>query len=135
MSPIRAAVPIPQRTVGALNMYSVVGHAFSTESLALAESFAGYAGVAVANAALYQSAVQEARHIHQALETRSIIEQAKGILIGARGCSAAHAFGLLTRASQHQNRKLRDIAAELVEHAQAPNTAPAADRIQPIQLR
>jgi len=48
------------------------------------------------------------------MEARAVIEQAKGILIGAERCGPDEAFATLTRASQNQNRKLRDIAAEIV---------------------
>jgi hypothetical protein len=37
-----------------------------------------------------------------------------GIIIGSKGCSADEAFELLTRQSQHENRKLRDVAIDLV---------------------
>ncbi len=116
---LSVGLPAPQRTVGALNMYSSAAHAFTPESVGLAEAFAGYAGVAVANAALYQSAAQEARHMHQALKTRARIEQARGILMANHRCSADEAFLLLIRASQLQNRTLHDVAVELVEQTQA----------------
>ena len=117
---LSVGMPIPQRTVGALNMYSATNHAITPDSVALAQAFAGYAGFAVANAALYHSAVEEAQHMHTALRTRAVIEQAKGILMGTRRCTAEEAFTLLTRASQNQNRKLRDIAIEIVTKAAAP---------------
>ncbi len=117
---LSVGLPVPQRTVGALNMYSAADHAIAAKSVELAEAFAGYAAVAVANAALYQSAVEEARHMHEALKTRAVIEQAKGILMGSRRCSADDAFLLLARASQHQNRKLHDIAVELVDRTVVP---------------
>ena len=56
----------------------------------------------------------EVAGLRRALETRGVIEQAKGIIIGATGCDADHAFRMLVSQSQHQNRKLHDIAAELV---------------------
>lgn len=111
---LSVGLPIPQRTIGALNMYSAADHPVSADSVVLAEAFAGYAAVALANATLYHSAVDEAHHMHAALRHRSTIEQAKGILMATRHCSPEEAFGLLTRASQHQNRKLHEVAAELV---------------------
>jgi two-component system, response regulator / RNA-binding antiterminator len=52
--------------------------------------------------------------MRRAMETRAVIEQAKGILIAQRHCSPEHAFELLTRLSQATHRKLRDCAADLV---------------------
>jgi AmiR/NasT family two-component response regulator len=55
-----------------------------------------------------------AEQLEQALASRAVIEQAKGILMGAQRCDSDTAFRMLVRASQTQNRKLRDIAAEIV---------------------
>jgi hypothetical protein len=52
------------------------------------------------------------------MESRAVIEQAKGIIMAANRCSPEAAFDILRRASQHQNRKLRDIAEEIVERTQ-----------------
>lgn len=46
---------------------------------------------------------------------RAVIEQAKGILMGLQRCSADEAFQILARASQRENRKLREVAEELVD--------------------
>jgi AmiR/NasT family two-component response regulator len=51
------------------------------------------------------------------MASRSVIEQAKGVLMATRTLDADAAFDLLRRASQHENRKLRDLAAEVVEAA------------------
>lgn len=48
------------------------------------------------------------------METRAVIEQAKGIIIGQQHCTPERAFELLTRLSQSSHRKLRDCAADMV---------------------
>jgi len=48
------------------------------------------------------------------MESRAVIEQAKGIIMGDRRCGADEAFAILTKISQDSNRKLRDVAAALV---------------------
>jgi AmiR/NasT family two-component response regulator len=61
--------------------------------------------------------VRQARVQHQladAMVSSSVIDHAIGILMGRQRCTATVAFDLLRKASQHRNRKLRDIAAELV---------------------
>ena len=60
----------------------------------------------------------EVLSLKRKLETLPIIEQAKGILMGAQGCTEDEAFDLLRRASQRENRKLRDIAAGVVHNVQ-----------------
>jgi GAF domain-containing protein len=111
---LSAGLPVAQRTIGAINLYGRDGRGFPQESLELATAFASYAAVAIANAALYSSAVRLAEQMREALASRAVIEQAKGMIMAARGCSADEAFLALTRASQHSNRKLRLVAEDLV---------------------
>lgn len=51
------------------------------------------------------------------LQSRTVIDQALGIIMGQQRCAASTAFELLRRESQNSRRRLRDIAAELVERA------------------
>jgi AmiR/NasT family two-component response regulator len=46
-----------------------------------------------------------------------VIEQAKGVLTAQQGCPPEDAFQLLVAASQRANRKLRDIAQDVVDAA------------------
>jgi AmiR/NasT family two-component response regulator len=62
----------------------------------------------------YWNARQLTQQLRAAMEHRAEIEQAKGIIIGSMGCTADEAFEILVKQSQHENRKLRDIAIELV---------------------
>jgi len=103
---------------GCLNIYGTKPHAFDEEAVELAEIFAGYAGVCLANAQLYETSMVFARNLEKALTSRAVIEQAKGIVMGQRNCDADEAFAVLARASQDANRKLRDVAADLVARAQ-----------------
>lgn len=59
----------------------------------------------------------EVGHLHEALKSRDLIGQAKGVLIVAMRCTAEHAFAVLVQQSQHENRKLVEVAAEVVERA------------------
>ena len=117
LSSMSVALPIQQAVTGALNVYARTPHAFDADAVELGETFAGYAAVAVANAHLYASAAALAKQMQTAMASRAVIEQAKGIVMGRAGCTADEAFDLLTRQSQHQNRKLRDVAQQVVEDA------------------
>lgn len=71
--------------------------------------------------AIVEELTSEVRNLRRALESRAVIEQAKGILISQSRCSEDEAFELLRKASQRSNRKLHDIAVELVtRHQQKP---------------
>jgi cell division septum initiation protein DivIVA len=70
-----------------------------------------------------EARVHELEHqlatLRRALESREVIGIAKGILVATEGCAPDKAFEILRRASQRENRKLAEIAAELVaSHAQ-----------------
>ncbi|MFC9328678.1 SpoIIE family protein phosphatase [Kitasatospora sp. NPDC057015] len=59
----------------------------------------------------------------RAMRTRAVIEQAKGILVERLACSPDEAFQHLTRLSQDANRKLVDLAADLVGSTAPPDLA------------
>jgi AmiR/NasT family two-component response regulator len=72
----------------------------------------------VANARAHAELGEQARHMRAAMETRAVIEQAKGVLMAQRHVSAEEAFEILRAASQRYNRKLRDIAHGIVQSTQ-----------------
>jgi AmiR/NasT family two-component response regulator len=81
----------------------------------MAETFAGHAAVAVANAHLYETTAALADQMKQAMATRAVIEQAKGIIMRDRGCTADDAFDALVKLSQEAHVKLREVAQRLVD--------------------
>jgi GAF domain-containing protein len=117
-SSMSVGVPVVQQLTGALNIYSAGVDAFDSDAIALAETFASYAAVALANAHLYETTSALASQMSSAMMSRAVIEQAKGILIAQQGVDGDEAFQMLSRASQTSNRKLRDIAQAIVDGAQ-----------------
>jgi AmiR/NasT family two-component response regulator len=59
----------------------------------------------------------ESEMIREALETRDIIGQAKGVVVVTLGCSPDEAFNLIRQQSQRENRKLVDVAIEIAKRA------------------
>ncbi|MEU4215872.1 GAF and ANTAR domain-containing protein [Actinoplanes sp. NPDC026623] len=116
-SSLSIGLPVQEAVNGALNVYATEPDAFDENALAVAETFAGYAEVAMANAYLYNAQTTLAQHMEIAMRSRAVIEQAKGIIMGDRRCSADEAFAILTKLSQDTNHKLRDVAAALVKRA------------------
>jgi GAF domain-containing protein len=114
-SSLSVPLPVQEEVLGAINVYSREADAFGEEAVESAQRFASYAAVAIANAQLYQSAAEAAEHMRRAMETRAVIEQAKGILMAQRRCSSQEAFDLLVQSSQRQNVKLRVLAERVVE--------------------
>jgi GAF domain-containing protein len=112
-SSISIGLPIQEAVVGALNVYGDRARAFENVTTA-AQTFAGYAAIALANAHLYESTSTLAQQMQTAMQSRAVIEQAKGIIMGQRRCGAEEAFTILAKISQNSNRKLRDVAEALV---------------------
>ena len=110
---IPLALPDPV-TFGGINFYGGGDRSFDDDDQRLAEAFAAQAATVVSNALAYWGAFDQATNLTLAMEHRAEIEQAKGILMVTQHCSPDAAFDLLRRASQRENRKLRDIAADLV---------------------
>lgn len=111
------SLPIVARgeVMGALNLYSRYPENFDVAAVERTQTFAEHAAVVLANAKVYEDARALSEGLNQAMKTRATIEHAVGILMAPGGRSADEAFQVLVRASQRENRKLRDIAAEIVE--------------------
>jgi len=119
-SSMSIGLPIQEAVVGALNVYGTKPDAFDDDAITLAQTFAGYAAVAMANAHLYDTTASLAHHMQAAMESRAVIEQAKGIVMADRRCTADEAFAILAKVSQDTNRKLREVAAALVDQTTKP---------------
>ncbi|MEU4606438.1 GAF and ANTAR domain-containing protein [Kribbella sp. NPDC023972] len=96
----------------ALNLYAEQAHAFTDESEHVGRLLAAHAAVAYSGA-------QRAENLLAAIETRDLIGQAVGLLMERYSITADRAFGTLVRFSRQTNRKLRDVAAELIRDAEA----------------
>ena len=117
---IRSTLSMPlvaaDRGVGALNFYSATTAGFSAEDEELAADLASAASAVLANAVAYWGAYDLSQQLTEAMQSRAIIEQAKGMLMAkSPQRSPDGAFDLLRRASQRENVKLRDIAQRIVE--------------------
>ena len=105
--------------LGALNLYARTPRAFTDESEHVGLLFASHAAVAYAG-------VRKEDQLARALASRDLIGQAKGILMERYKITGERAFLLLTRVSQNNNRKLHDVADELVRRGTL--SGPAAPR-------
>lgn len=115
---LSTGLPVQRRTIGALNIYGTDEAAFDDTTRELATAFASYAAVALANADLYASTANLAANLQRALDSRAVIDQAKGILMRDHRISPDAAFDLLVERSTTSNRKLRQIAQDIVDDAQ-----------------
>lgn len=107
------------RGYGSLNIYADRPSAFSAADEEIAELLAAHATAAFA-------AAERAEGLSTALETRTTIGQAQGILMQKFDIDADAAFQFLRRISQHENRKLLTVAEAIVVQRES-NSRPSAD--------
>lgn len=112
---------------GSLNLYGEQAHGFRELDAALLELYTTAAEAAIRNALRYQQSREHVKQLREALTSRAVIDQAKGIIMGARRISADEAFTLLVERSQRLNVKLRDVATRFVAEVIGADNAQAAD--------
>lgn len=99
---------VEEDTVGALDIYSTQPDAFDDSSRAIGSVMAAHAAIA-------WSTARKQEQLEEALRTRDLIGQAKGMLMREQRIDEDRAFELLQEVSQRTNTKLRDIAQRFVE--------------------
>jgi ANTAR domain len=115
--------PLPEGVpaAGSVNIYLPAGvHPDRREAAA---ALAEKAAVPVANVWLYEEAVRTAENLRLALESRAVIEQAKGILMERLRVTPDGAFEILARISNDTNTKLRDVAQAVADTGSVPPEA------------
>lgn len=115
---------------GALNIYGFErASEFNDGEIQRARVFAAQAATALALTLRHIEQGQHATQLEDALQSRSVIDQAIGILMAQQKCDAEAAFALLRRHSQNNNKRLRDVAREMIErHTGQPVTQNAPFR-------
>jgi len=114
-------LPAQEAVSGGLNLYARGAEAGDERTVGLLRRFADYAVVPVSNMYLYRGAVQRAEHLAAALDSRAVIDQAKGILIERFKFTADQAFQALARVSMARNEKVRDVAERFVRTGELPD--------------
>jgi GAF domain-containing protein len=100
-------------TLGALNFVSQEPGAFDRRNRHLGQVFAAHAAVAM------RAALTDA-DLHEALDSRDVIGQAKGVLMARELLTSDQAFQRLREISNRENRKLRDVAKTIADTGDVP---------------
>jgi GAF domain-containing protein len=134
---IRSCLALPLnadgKPVGALNLYAREAWAFGTAEARRAENFAENASGALTLAIRLASHAALIEQLRSTLSSRTVIDQALGIIMAREHCTQARAFAILRSASQNSNVKLRDIASAVVTSVtgEPPQPAPAFEDGRP----
>jgi hypothetical protein len=107
---------------GALNLYSTRPHTFGTQEQLVASWLADEAGRGLTLAVRIADRTEMSDQLQQALATRTVIDQAIGIIMGQNRCDAAEAFAVLRILSKDNTTTLHTVAAEIV--ARSADTGP-----------
>jgi ANTAR domain len=127
-SPMRSvlAVPIPLKTAGgaALNTYSPDPGPVPEDVRKALLELAAVAGRAVTLSVKLQTQAENAADLAAALESRTAIDLASGVIMAQTGCSQEEAVNILMKASSNRNQKLRDVALTVLArfNGAAPTT-------------
>jgi GAF domain-containing protein len=105
---------------GSLTVYAAEPAAFDDETIMLIQTFACYAAMAMANAHLHPDGVTPTSLLRTELAARRATEQAVGIIMADRRCTAEHAAAVLATMSGEADRDVRAVAADIVAGVKAP---------------
>ncbi|WP_093802558.1 GAF and ANTAR domain-containing protein [Streptomyces sp. Wb2n-11] len=130
---IRSSVSLPiaahTHTAGALNLYFAKPDGATDVDMDFLRALAAQATGAITLAQRIGDAQEFADHLQTALKSRTVIDQAIGVIMGQRRCTAERAFAILRSASQHRNIKLRDLCADLLTNVSG--RPPTQDGLRP----
>ena len=130
---IRSCLALPLRSegrrIGALNLYARDASAFGAAEARRAADFADNASGALTLAIRLTSDAALIEQLRASMASRTVIDQALGIIMAREQCTQARAFAILRSASQNSNTKLRDIASAVVTSVsgEPPQPSPAFD--------
>jgi GAF domain-containing protein len=116
---LRCSVSLPLtingQTFGAMNVYGFdTPHLFGPERRRQLELFAAQGAGTLRLATRQTKDATLLAQMEESLSSRTVIDQALGIIMGSQRCTAAVAFDLLRQESQNNHRRLRDVAADLI---------------------
>jgi len=104
-----------------LSLYSKQPLELSDEQVRAAQPFAEQLAAAMLGVEASRATAQLARNLAEAMRSRAVIEQAKGMLMADNQIDADAAFDQLVQLSNRSNMKLRDVARKIVEARTAPD--------------
>ncbi len=98
------------KVIGSINIYTRQQRSFQDEEIGFLKAVAGQAGIAIQNARL----MSETLEMKRALETRKLVERAKGILQSRHGLTEEEAYLRLRNESRRLRRSMRDLAEAVI---------------------
>jgi hypothetical protein len=119
---VRNVVTLSHRggVVIALSLLGLRPRSIEEDQLPLAELLVAYGGALVGAVSDYDDSRRVARQLRDAAEARAIVDQAKGILMHALGCSADEALERMREVSQRSNLRATEVARRVIDAHSRP---------------
>jgi hypothetical protein len=123
--------PFGRMTV-TLSLFGARPRSLDPERIALAELLIAFGGATMGNASIYGDSQRTALQLREAAESRAVVDQAKGILMHALGCSAQEAFDRMRETSQTRHVKVTEVAKTIIKaHRSVSGPRPAGQAARP----
>ncbi|WP_026424396.1 GAF and ANTAR domain-containing protein [Actinokineospora inagensis] len=103
--------------IGAVCLYRVEDRAFTADELSAAQSLADMAAIGITTERAVRQRQTLADQLQSALDSRVVIEQAKGVLAERKGIRLTESFQELRRLARNHNLKIAQVAEEVVRSA------------------
>jgi len=120
---LASPIPYNQDAVGVVAVMSENRRPWSAEAELALLAFTDLAALLIATMLMGEQQTELAAQLQSALNSRAIIEQAKGVLIGQQGITAHAAYAQLRAQARTERRKLATVSAELVRGSVRANSA------------
>jgi len=120
LSSLSLPLAVSTDLTGSLNIYARTSNAFDDHARTATTRFAIQTAVAIANVRDYQAAQAEVERLEAAFESRTVIEQATGMLIERLDVAAPDAHRVLVEVADRSSVPIRDVAAQLVTTGELP---------------
>ncbi len=108
-------MPVGEQRIGALNVYRRESHDWTDKELEAARVLADMASGYILNSSRLEEATTLAGQLQEALDSRIVVEQAKGILAERKGISPSAAFELVRSHARHNRSRVHTVARQVVE--------------------
>ncbi|WP_307540702.1 ANTAR domain-containing protein [Streptomyces sp. V3I8] len=127
---LATALPMRLRRdgIGSLLLLQTGGQPLSADDLALARAFADAAAIGLMQARTISRQHTVNEQLHTALQSRIVIEQAKGVLAARHGITLGQAFNSLRHHARHHRLLLGKVAQDVIDNQLTPDPAPARPR-------
>lgn len=119
-----------QRGALILSLSGVRPGVLDAQSNPVADTLAAFGGAMLSNATAYGQAQRTASQLKDAVVARSVVDQAKGVLMHALGCDADDALRRLRQESQRRHVKVTEVAAEVVAAYSNENQKPTGSPVR-----